>query len=1148
MIQYLILAMLVIASPVFGAASVSVWTQDEFQKVKPNDVAGTGTAISATTPKLSYASGQIIVRCSDNAGSTTCTGADLTLPHLIGTATGLTIASTTNTAPVQVNFTTAHGLSHRAMLEISGTGIGALDGNVYYVTVVDSDSVTLDGTSAPGSTAVAGTAKHAIHKNNIVAYKGDTMHVFSPSAPPTLNTRGEFPWRLIPGMVGAEKKDPYYMETRTVFPVSIPTISKVYREWWPMPNVQHQTNINSPHNLLTNGSLARNLTGWTATQTGTGSVPSWITDGNDGAARLVGGASGTSKIEQCIPTFAGWYYSVSFLIPSGTGTVQVQVGSASGLADRVAKTGFTTTGQVEWAGADGNACVQFFGENASGTVKKIFLGRAISPDWTMRANPTLSNWTDVSSGGTVSWSSTNGGTLTLNGTGGMAAIEAQITVEANTTYVVYGNNSSINFQVGTSSGGTQIKASTALVAESIVSFTTGATSGTAYLRLTKSTAGGASLTEFYVTTGLSPGRITVSGTYNQTARKQYVVEITRSGGASTTPVGQFRYSDDGGATWSAATNIAASVAINNGLTLNFSNNFNDGERVTFYADSVRNQPFWLDIYADSSVPAGVYKGTATVITSSPVSSNNVPITVTVLPLTIPAENDYIRTYYALGELLLPSVHTGGSVQKELHKLYAKGCLRNHVTCGSNLQRYVTWNWDVATGAVTGISAGVATVNEIGKIFMDGVDTYGSLGIHTTPKGAKWTSFLFPRNAAGGSNPPTADTSSSYDLGSVSLAKYLNMFNDATYGWKARVLSCTTVGCDATNNHEDWADDGARNLVYGIDEPGLSTSLGSSETSVGQTFREFHDNVLEALPGYSYVFGTTKDLLRAGANDGPSVRGKWEVWFPIGANTTAAYGKTGGPFATDGLYATRQDYLDAGVTRIGVYEACYVNACTAANGLENVQNVDFRANTIANTPGPGTYDGYSRWTVDETMVASRLWAWQMFHWGRADYFLYYSISDGLDNYKGCVTGSGFYAGVAGRGQNNAADCVKLDESVFQFSGAGDGTYLYPALIADYGGTNDFVIETYQIKAHRQMIRDMTLLHIAWANARDGGTEVTKLVERGLISSTKLTIRDSPDVMRYMVRDLETLAARTVSQNRRRLTSYPRATTEVLYPKP
>lgn len=66
------------------------------------------------------------------------------------------IGTTTNAAPIQVNTTTNHGLTTGDIVNIHGTGIGTVDNRYYQITVVDADSFTLDGTSAPGSTASAG--------------------------------------------------------------------------------------------------------------------------------------------------------------------------------------------------------------------------------------------------------------------------------------------------------------------------------------------------------------------------------------------------------------------------------------------------------------------------------------------------------------------------------------------------------------------------------------------------------------------------------------------------------------------------------------------------------------------------------------------------------------------------------------------------------------------------------------------------------------------------------------------------------------------------------------------------------------------------------------------------------------------------------
>jgi hypothetical protein len=261
---------------------------------------------------------------------------------------------------------------------------------------------------------------------------------------------------------------------------------------------------------------------------------------------------------------------------------------------------------------------------------------------------------------------------------------------------------------------------------------------------------------------------------------------------------------------------------------------------------------------------------------------------------------------------------------------------------------------------------------------------------------------------------------------------------------------------------------------------------------------------------------------------------------VGANSNQSYGKPAGTgFVNDGLYPQRQDYIDAGVSLIGVYDACQSQTCTLANGIENIEPLDFRANTTLplGEVGKGTYDGLARWTTDETFAAQRIWSWQQFHWGRPTYYLYYTVSDAEDNYQGCLDGTGLYA--SSRGMKPVGDCIGLDEAAFQFSAAGDGTYLYPGLIADWGGTTDFVIETYVLKQLRNMIRDNTLLHIAWANKRDAGEEILSIVQRGLSSNVRHWVRDDPNTIRGMVGSINRLALSTESVNRKRHPSYPRA---------
>lgn len=1102
------------------AATLSVFTGDDLVKVRPSDASGSSTSVEMMSGRLSYGSGQIIARCSEVSSSTTCTGVDLTLPDLVmAGGPALTVASTTNTTPVQLNFSSSHGLSNQSMLRISGTGIGALDGNTYYITVVDTDSVTLNGTTAPGSTSSAGSATHAIHKNNIVAYRSDTMYVFTPTMPPTLTATGEFPWLLIPGYVGTEKKDPYLMETRTVFPVDIPTVGKVYREYYPMPNVQHASNANNPHNLLTNGEIGKSLSGWTLSTSGTGTTPAFAITGTDGYVSLPGGGAGTSKIEQCITTQAGWWYTLYYQRIGGT--VSMQVGSSSGASNLLAKTSAAASGQADFAGIDGAACVQIFGENNTAQARRIQLVRTRTRDWSLFANPTSSGWTDVSSGGVVTHTTNTNGQVTFNGSGGTAALETMFTAEANTTYVLYVSGNGLKAQVGTTSGGTDVMGLTTVANESFIAFSTGATSGTLYLRILNNLASSITASNIYLTTPLSTGRISTSGTYSTSSRKQYWIEITRSGGAATSPVGQFQWSDDNGATWSANTNIAASVSLSNGLSAVFTGNFFDGERVTWVADSVRNQPFWVDVYVDDSVLPGVYQGTAVVVGSSPVASIDVPISITVMPVTIPAENTYARSLFSISESILPTVHGVASTEKKnLHILYSKACLRNHLTCGSNLGRYPGWSWNASTGAISSMITNFNEVNEIGRLMMDGVDTYPSLGMYTAPKGSKWSTFLYPNQPSGVNQPVSGISATAYDASTLNLTKLTNAMEDASFGFIPKVLKCT-LACDATYGHDDWSVVSPdRLLYYGVDEPSLNEGVGSAESLSGEAIRETWQNFLSVLSVRPLYF-TTKRLIRPTAGDG-ALYGLIGMWIPIGADATRGIGKPDGSFASTGVYATRQDYFDSGVTALGVYDACWTNNCTMANGTNDIDNYSAYVNSAnAGESGLSYSDGLSRYTVDEENYITQLWGWMVWHWGRPNYYLYYQTVDSLVNAYGCFNGSGGYTS---RGQKNVGDCLGYTETAHMFSGAGDASFLFPGLPSSWGGTNGFVIETYQLKALRNSIRDVTLLSMAYENSRDQGTQVYNTIEKTVQSSTKQFARGNPGAVRSQVMELFTLASR------------------------
>lgn len=81
--------------------------------------------------------------------------------EILELTTAKTIAATTDATPVSVE-STAHGYATGDKVFIESTTIGALDDKYWTITKVDADNYTLDGSTAPGSTASAGSTKKVI--------------------------------------------------------------------------------------------------------------------------------------------------------------------------------------------------------------------------------------------------------------------------------------------------------------------------------------------------------------------------------------------------------------------------------------------------------------------------------------------------------------------------------------------------------------------------------------------------------------------------------------------------------------------------------------------------------------------------------------------------------------------------------------------------------------------------------------------------------------------------------------------------------------------------------------------------------------------------------------------------------------------------
>jgi hypothetical protein len=78
-----------------------------------------------------------------------------------GAKTRVAISATTNATPIQVTTKTVHGFFSGDSVELEGTGIAAIDPSIggqslYVITVIDTLNFTLNGSTAPGSTASTG--------------------------------------------------------------------------------------------------------------------------------------------------------------------------------------------------------------------------------------------------------------------------------------------------------------------------------------------------------------------------------------------------------------------------------------------------------------------------------------------------------------------------------------------------------------------------------------------------------------------------------------------------------------------------------------------------------------------------------------------------------------------------------------------------------------------------------------------------------------------------------------------------------------------------------------------------------------------------------------------------------------------------------
>lgn len=123
------------------------------------------------------------------------------------TETSLTITSTTNATPVVVTTSDSHGFVDGDDILLDGTGIPALDDQVWRVNALTATTFELDGSTAPGSTSSTGSvariyeisSPYASEDVDRLAYaqSADVLYLAHPSYPPhKLSRMGHTDWTL----------------------------------------------------------------------------------------------------------------------------------------------------------------------------------------------------------------------------------------------------------------------------------------------------------------------------------------------------------------------------------------------------------------------------------------------------------------------------------------------------------------------------------------------------------------------------------------------------------------------------------------------------------------------------------------------------------------------------------------------------------------------------------------------------------------------------------------------------------------------------------------------------------------------------------------------------------------------------------------
>ena len=144
-----------------------------------------GTPTVQLTKTYSDADGNTFVReiKKPASGSTFKRGGSPYSPASVDTTTGvvtlakdadLTVSDVTAAAPAAVTTSSAHGLSTGDVIYITGTGLSAIDGQAWTITLVDTDTFSLDGSDTTGTGgASSGAAEQYVQPGETLTWSGE---------------------------------------------------------------------------------------------------------------------------------------------------------------------------------------------------------------------------------------------------------------------------------------------------------------------------------------------------------------------------------------------------------------------------------------------------------------------------------------------------------------------------------------------------------------------------------------------------------------------------------------------------------------------------------------------------------------------------------------------------------------------------------------------------------------------------------------------------------------------------------------------------------------------------------------------------------------------------------------------------------------